>query len=99
MGLQQRRVDEIVGINNTLGQSTGQLTVVLRIDNLFRVVLALFASVAADVVDETHIGKLAVHLVVDAVCDGTAGFAEHDVLLTNTTVPDHRTHQGQRHEG
>ena len=99
MRLQEGRVDEVVGIDDTLGQSSRHLAVVNGIDNLLWIVLALLPSVATDVVDHPYEGEFAVHLIINTVGDGTAGFTEHDVLLSHPTVAHHRAHQGQRHEG
>ena len=74
--LQQGAVDEVVGIDDALGQSACHLAVVGRICYLFGVVFALLPAFAADVVDEDDAGEFAVHLIIYTVGDGTAGFAE-----------------------
>lgn len=51
-----------------------------------------------DVVNETDIRKFAVYLVVDTVGDGTAGFADDDVLLAHLALVDHRAYEGKSHE-
>ncbi len=99
VGLQQGRVDEVVGIHHALGQSAGHLAIVHRVFQLLGVVLALEASLATDVVDEHHVREFTVNLVLDAIGDGTARLAYDDVLLRHARLVDQATHECQCHEG
>ena len=92
MCLQQSRVYQVGGINDTLGKSPCHLAVFLRIYYLLRVILTLLPAVSSNVIDETDIRKLPVHLVVYAVGNGAAGFAKHYVLLSHPAVSDEGAH-------
>ena len=98
VGLQQRRVDQVVGIDDTLGQAACHLAALSGIDNLVAVVFALLAPFAADVVNKAHAWEESVYLIIYAVCDGAAGFAEHYVLLPYAAIDYHRAHQCQCNE-
>ncbi len=99
VGLEQGAVDDIVGIGNAACHAAGHASVVCRIGNAVGIVFAFLASVTTDVVDHAHSGKLAVYLVVDAVGDGSAGFADDDVVLRDSAAIDQRPHEGEGDEG
>ena len=91
--LQQGGVDEVVGIDDALGQSACHLAVVDGVDNLLRIVLTLLTPVTTNVVNHADEGELTMHLIINAVGNGTAGFTEDDVLLANASVAHHRAHE------
>ncbi len=98
VSLEQRTVYKICGVGNTLGQSPRHLSVVHAVQYPLGIIFALLSAVAAYLVDEPHLRKLPVALVVDAVSNGTARFAHDDVLLPHATVVDERFEQSQRNE-
>ena len=98
MCFQQSRIDEVIGINNALCQSTCHLTIIYGIDDLLWIILTFLSSVSTDIINKTNIWKFSMNLVKDTICNSTTGFAKHDVLLTNTTITYHRTHQSQSNE-
>ena len=99
VGLQQGRVNQVLRIDDALGQAARHLAVIDRVFQLLGVVLALETTLAAEVVDEDHLGELAVATVVDAVRDGAARLADDHILFTDTAIANERTQQRQRHIG
>ena len=95
MGLQQGCINEIIGIYNALSQSAGHFAIIHGIDNLLGIILAFLPSVATDIIDEANARERTVHLIIYAVGDGPAGFAEHDILLSDAPVAHQRTYQRQ----
>ena len=97
VGLQQGRVYQVIGIDDTLSQTARHLTVIYRIDYLLRIILTFLPSVATDIIDERHIREFPVHLIKYTVRDSPARFTEDDILLTDAAIAHHRAHQGQSH--